>query len=105
MTVDRDRLLAQAAAELRALAGQRLVDPTDALALLPDPDRYIGTDEVNSDAIIRDLDELVRRKPYLARANHPRPPLPDYSQGSSANGRRPPSTPAETFASWFRRQL
>lgn len=86
--------------EVRALAASEFADPEDAHAFLS-LDSYVGEDgDVDTDAIQRDLKDLLKRKPHLAKPadNSPRRPAPDRSQGSSGNGNRTPSDPGAIFA-------
>lgn len=77
-------------AEIRALAVDRLADPSDAPPFLGAVDDYLGADgDPDSDAIRLALDELLDRKPHLAKptpqsATSPRPPAPNPAQGATA---------------------
>lgn len=89
-------------AEVRALAAAEFADPDDAHAFL-NLDEFVGDDgDIDTDGIRAGLDELLKRKPHLAKPapadNSPRPPRPDRSQGSSGNGNRSSSDPGVIFA-------
>jgi len=86
--------------EVRALAAAQFADPDDAHAFLA-LDSYITDDgDVDTETIQRDLADLLKRKPHLARPadNSPRRPAPDRTQGSSGNGNRSTSDPGAIFA-------
>lgn len=86
--------------EVRALAAAQFADPDDAHAFLA-LDSYVTDDgDVDTETIQRDLADLLKRKPHLARPadNSPRRPAPDRTQGSSGNGNRSPSDPGAIFA-------
>ncbi|HWM40126.1 MAG TPA: hypothetical protein VNS49_23775 [Streptomyces sp.] len=94
-------------AEVRALASAEFADPEDAPAFL-DLDGYVGEDgEVDAEQIRTDLKALLKAKPHLAKPddNAPRRPAPDRSQGSSGNGNRTPSDPAQVFAGFMNQAL
>lgn len=58
--------------EVRAAAGGKLADPSDAPALLGDLSRFLNDDgDVDSKAVSSAIDELVKAKPYLAPAGRP----------------------------------
>ncbi|MGW7053128.1 phage scaffolding protein [Streptomyces sp. NPDC054887] len=93
--------------EVRALASAGFADPDDAHAFL-DLDSFVDDQgEIDSDGINGALTELLKRKPHLAKPadNGPRRPAPDRSQGSSGNGNRTPSDPAQEFAGFMNRAL
>lgn len=54
--------------EIRAAAAGKVSDPEDAVTLLGDLGRFIVKDEVDTNAISKAIDELVKAKPYLAPA-------------------------------------
>lgn len=87
-------------AEVRAHAARDFADPDDAAAFL-DLDSYIDDDgDVDTNAIQSDLADLLQRKPHLAvKQNGMRP---DLSQGTSGSKNRPPASPAERFAEWWK---
>jgi DNA repair exonuclease SbcCD ATPase subunit len=88
--------------QVQMLAAQDFVDPSDALAALGDPSKYLGAeDEINEDAIKADLTALLERKPHWRRAADqaaaaPRIPAPNPAQGSGVNG-KPAANPAAEF--------
>lgn len=93
--------------EVRALASSEFADPEDAPAFL-DLAGYVGEDgEVDADQIRTDLKALLKAKPHLAKPEDtgPRRPAPDRSQGSSGNGNRTPSDPAQVFAGFMNQAL
>jgi hypothetical protein len=77
-------------AEIRAAAGSRWADPTDAPRFLEDKDRYVGDDgEIDTTAIGTDLAAVLLARPHLARSDAPvsgRRPAPDPSQGARPSG-------------------
>lgn len=88
-------------AEVRALAAAEFADPDDAHAFL-DLAAYVdGEGDIDTAAIQRDLRDLLKRKPHLARDAGPRAPRPDRTQGSSGNGNRTPNTPEAEFAGFL----
>lgn len=93
--------------EVRALASAEFADPDDAPAFL-NLDGYVGDDgEVDAEQIRADLKALLKAKPHLAKPedHSPRRPAPDRSQGSSGNGNRTPSDPAQVFAGFMNQAL
>lgn len=94
------------ASKVEALAAQQFADPEDAAGAL-DLTAYVDDDGViDTDAIKRDLADLLKRKPHWAKApDGPRSPRPDRTQGSSGNGNRTPNSPAEEFAGFMKRAL
>lgn len=74
-------------AQVRVMAADRFADPDDAAAFL-DPNDYLGDDlEPDADGIRDALEDLLTRKPHLAKADpKPRPPAPTKAQGTSGNG-------------------
>lgn len=62
-----------AAAEIKAAAGSKFNDPADAVAYLNDEiDSFVGDDgEVDSKAVAKAVDTLLKAKPYLAAAAEP----------------------------------
>lgn len=62
-----------AAAEIKAAAGSRFNDPADAVAYLTDElDSFVGNDgEVDSKAVAKAVDALLKAKPYLAASAEP----------------------------------
>ncbi|MET9950160.1 hypothetical protein ABZ135_01245 [Streptomyces sp. NPDC006339] len=94
------------ASKVEALAAKEFADPEDAASALNLPD-YVDDDGViDTEAIKRDLADLLKRKPHWAKApDGPRSPRPDRTQGSSGNGNRTPNSPAEEFAGFMQRAL
>lgn len=94
--------------EVRALAAAEFADPDDAHAFLH-LDEFVDDDgDIDTDGIRKELAELLKRKPHLARpaeAAGPRPPRPDRTQGSSGNSNRTPTKPEEEFAGWLNKAL
>lgn len=92
--VARERLLDK----IEAKAGGRFADPADAAALLlreGDADDFLDGSKVDADAIAEALDDLLERKPYLAKAdNKPtvKQPRPDKSQGNRGGAGKPTAT-------------
>lgn len=75
--------------EVRALAAGLFADPEDAAAFLDLGGYADEGGEVDTDSIRADLDDLLARKPHLAKpspAPKPRAPAPNRAQGSSGNG-------------------
>lgn len=74
-------------AQVRVMAADRFADPDDAAAFL-DPSDYLSDDlEPDADAIRDALEDLLSRKPHLAKADpKPRPPAPTKAQGAAGNG-------------------
>jgi hypothetical protein len=94
-------------AEVRALAADGFADPDDAHAFL-DLESFIADDgDIDSDGIRKELAELLKRKPHLAKPADmsPRVPKADRTQGSSGNGNRTPNDPGEEFAGFMNRAL
>ncbi|WP_109000773.1 phage scaffolding protein [Streptomyces rishiriensis] len=93
--------------EVRALAAAGFADPDDAHAFL-DLDSFVDADgEIDADGIRASLDDLLKRKPHLAKPadNSPRRPAPDRTQGSSGNGNRTPNSRGEVFAGLMQKAL
>lgn len=75
-------------AEIKAAAAGKLADPADALTFLSADDFEVDDDgDVDTDEIAEAIDELLRRKPYLAAQGGTRRPKPDRSQGAQGNGK------------------
>lgn len=94
------------ASKVEALA-RDFADPEDAVGSL-DLTAFVDEDGViDTDAIKDALADLLKRKPHWARPDEggPRRPAPDRTQGSSGNGNRTPSTPAEEFAGLMAKAL
>ena len=94
------------ASKVEALAAQQFADPEDAAGAL-DLTAYVDDDgAIDTDAIKRDLADLLKRKPHWAKApDGPRSPRPDRTQGSSGNGNRTPNSPEQEFAGFMKRAL
>lgn len=66
--------------EARVAATGKVADIDDAITLLGDLDQFIGKDgEVNEKAISKAIEDLVKRKPYLAAPGGKATPLPGGS--------------------------
>jgi predicted kinase len=94
--------------EVRAMAADSFADKTDPEALL-DLDAYIGDDgEIDTDRIKTDLEDLLERKPHLAKpkpdTQQRRKPAPDRTQASGANQPRA-KDPAGEFAGFVQSRL
>ncbi|WP_406501961.1 hypothetical protein OHA04_37620 [Streptomyces sp. NBC_01590] len=94
------------ASKVEALAAKDFADPEDAAGAL-DLAVYVDDDgAIDSEAIKRDLADLLKRKPHWARPDEgPRSPRPDRTQGSSGNGNRTSSDPGDIFAGLMHRAL
>lgn len=94
------------ASKVEALAARDFADPEDAAGAL-DLAAYVDDDgAIDTEAIQRDLADLLKRKPHWGKApDGPRRPAPDRTQGSSGNGNRTPNSPAEEFAGFMKRAL
>jgi hypothetical protein len=92
-------------AEVKALAATKFADPEDASAFLQLGD-YVDLDgDINTTAIQTDLDDLLQRKPHLARLDSKGGrPLPDKSQGSGGNNSAS-TKPEDIFGDWIHAQL
>lgn len=95
--------------EVRSMAADLFADKTDPEALL-DLDAYIGDDgEIDSDRIKTDLEDLLERKPHLAKpkpdsTQQRRKPAPDRTQASGANQPRAKNA-ADEFAGFVQSRL
>jgi hypothetical protein len=90
--------------EIKALAAKEFADPEDAAAFL-DPSKYLNDNGQYDEAAVKaDLEDLLKRKPHLAREapRTPRTPAPDRTQGSSG-GAKNPASPRDSFAAWMQR--
>jgi len=97
---------AAVASKVEALA-RDFADPEDAVGSL-DLTAFVDEDGViDTDAIKEALADLLKRKPHWARPDEggPRRPAPDRTQGSSGNGNRSPSEPAQIFAGLMEQAL
>jgi hypothetical protein len=92
------------------LAADAFADPSDALAAIPDPGKYLGAGgEIDEAAIKADLDALLARKPHWRRpaetgAPSTRVPAPNFAQGASGGGKTA-ADPASELAAILRSQL
>ena len=88
-------------AEVKAAAAGKLADPEDACSML-DLDAFkVGDDgNVDTKAIVKAIDDLVKAKPYLASGAKPSA-LP----GGGATPASGASTPAEAFAESLRQHF
>ncbi|WP_405941619.1 hypothetical protein [Streptomyces sp. NBC_00207] len=110
LTAQRERaekaVRAAVASKVEALA-RDFADPEDAVGSL-DLTAFVDEDGVIDTAAIKDaLADLLKRKPHWARPDEggPRRPAPDRTQGSSGNGNRTPSEPAQIFAGLMEKAL
>lgn len=76
---------------VETLAAADFADPSDALAGVSDPAKYLDAGgQINEDAIKADLAALLERKPHWRKADAapagPRVPAPNPAQGSGVNG-------------------
>lgn len=99
---------AAVSSRVERLAADAFTDPSDALAAIPDPGKYLGAGgEIDEAAIRADLDALLERKPHWRRTGEtpapaPRVPAPNHAQGA-AGGQA--ADPAAQFAAIIRSQL
>lgn len=93
-------------AKVEALAATSFADPTDAAGAL-DPSAYVDeSGAIDESRIQADLEDLLQRKPHWAKPiEGPRRPAPDRTQGSSGNGNRTPTDPANVFAEFMSQGL
>jgi hypothetical protein len=94
---------------VETLASADFADPSDALAAVSDPAKYLGVDGAIDEAAIKaDLAALLERKPHWRRASDapagPRVPAPNPAQGSGVNG-KPAMNPAAEFQAFLQRQI
>lgn len=97
---------AAVASKVEALA-RDFADPEDAVGSL-DLTAFVDEDGAIDTVAIKDaLADLLKRKPHWARPDEggPRRPAPDRTQGSSGNGNRTPSEPAQIFAGLMEKAL
>lgn len=96
---------ASVASTIQAMAATEFADPTDAVNGL-DPARYLDAGgQVDTEAIKKDLADLLERKPHYRRnaePTGPRVPAPNRMQGAPAGGA---SDPATEFGALLQRQL
>jgi hypothetical protein len=91
-------------AEVKALAADRFADPGDAAAFL-DLGSYADGDDIDAGRIRADLDDLLTRKPHLAKPSGPRKPTPDPTQAAGANAGGGTADPASQFAAFMQGAL
>jgi len=92
---------------IEALAAGVFADPSDAVTALADRNYLDAGGQIDTEAITRDLAEVLERKPHWRRQDPapqgPRAPAPNPAQGSGGN---PASTdPAQALAAIFQGQL
>lgn len=87
-------------AEVRAVAASKLNDPADASHFLDLADFTVGEDgEVDSAAIAKAIDRLIKEKPYLAKGGESRRPS-GGADGGARGGKS--STPGPDMNAWLR---
>jgi hypothetical protein len=94
---------------VETLAAADFADPSDALAAISDPAKYLGAGgEIDEAAIKADLAAVLEKKPHWRRASDappgPRVPAPNPAQGSGVNGKSA-ADPAAELAAILRAQL
>jgi len=94
---------------VETLAASDFTDPSDALAAIGDPAKYLGAGgEIDEAAIKNDLTALLERKPHWRKPEPgptgPRLPAPNPAQGSGVNGKAAVD-PAAEFAAILQGQL
>jgi hypothetical protein len=94
---------------VETLASADFADPSDALAAISDPAKYLGAGgEIDEAAIKADLASVLEKKPHWRRAPDappgPRVPAPNPAQGSGVNGKAA-ADPATELAAILRAQL
>jgi hypothetical protein len=94
---------------VETLAAADFADPSDALAAISEPAKYLGAGgEIDEAAIKADLAAVLERKPHWRRASDappgPRIPAPNPAQGSGVNGKAA-ADPATELAAFLRAQL
>jgi hypothetical protein len=101
---------AAVSSRVETLASADFADPSDALAAIADPAKYLDVGgQINEDAIKADLAALLERKPHWRRNTTaapvgPRTPAPNPAQGSGVNGTAA-ADPAQQFAAILRSQM
>jgi hypothetical protein len=92
---------AAVSSRVETLAASDFADPSDALAGIGDPAKYLDAGgQINEDAIKADLAALLDKKPHWRRAADqapatPRVPAPNPAQGSGVNGKSAANPAAE----------
>lgn len=85
-------------AEVKVLASEGFADPEDAAAFL-DLSKYANGDgDVDSEAIKKDLADLLAKKPHLGKSPTTRTPAPNPAQGASGSG-APSSSEDDSYPS------
>ncbi|MFJ6579252.1 hypothetical protein ACIQMY_25235 [Streptomyces sp. NPDC091368] len=74
-------------AEVKALAAKGFADPSDAAAFLKLGDYVDDAGEIDEKAIEKDLADLLKRKPHLAKEAGP----PSFDGGARRTADKPPS--------------
>lgn len=93
-----------ARSEIKAFAADKFADPDDAALHLKAADYIDANGDVNTFELQRDVDDLLRRKPHLAKptGTTSRAPAPDGSQGRHAPVAQ---EPRDQFAAVLQQQL
>jgi len=93
---------------VETLAADQFADPSDALAAISDPGKYLGAGgEIDENAIRTDLAAVLEKKPHWRKPEGtpgPRIPAPNPAQGSGVDGRAA-NDPATQFAALIQQQL
>lgn len=101
---------AAVSSRVETLAASDFADPSDALAGIGDPAKYLDAGgQIDEAAIQADLAALLERKPHWRRTSEPgvaapRVPAPNPAQGSGVNGKSA-ADPASEFAAILQGQL
>lgn len=91
---------------VETLASADFADPSDAVSVLSDPNRYLGADGViNDDAIRSDLTTVLTQKPHWRRPNETSPRIPGPNRAQGTGGARAPASPADQFAAFLQGQI
>ena len=96
---------AAVSSRVETLAASDFADPSDAIAAIGDPSKYLDAGGlIDEDAIKADLAALLDKKPHWRRPEQgapvPRIPAPNPAQGSGSNG-AVPDDPAQAFAAFL----
>jgi hypothetical protein len=82
--------------EVKAAAAGKLADPADAVRLLDLTQFEVDQDgEIDEDAVAEAIDDLVKKKPYLAAAAKKQKQTKDPSQGARPNAKKSASERAQ----------
>lgn len=94
-----------ARAEIKALAADKFADPDDAAVHLKASDYIDENGDVRSYELAAAIDDLLTRKPHLAKQaqRQTRQPAPDQGQGRGGAGAA--TEPRDVFAGWLNQQL